>query len=157
MSFSHCSFRGAQVTALPLHGLENCPSQLQKAHLSACGGRRGSPRGPPTPTHATLHNFQTSPSQCGSSSLPQSPSVALTLQHTQYRWVVALRYAKNPEAVPAHFQAPLEGSSPGKKDLQPAHCTLIKDINTNPPDVPLFSVFSCEHAHLFNFSKEECC
>lgn len=62
-------------------------------------------------------------------------------QHTFFMLVQKNYHCQNPEVMPAHFWAALEGSFPGKKDLQPAHCTFSKGIITNPPVVPLFPGF----------------
>lgn len=160
MSFPHCTFREAQVTVLPLHGLKNSlPSQLQKAHPSACEGREGSPRGAtPMPTHPTLHDSQRSPfSHCVT--LPACPKPLLWhwhLKHTQYRCFVPVRYAKIQGSA-----SPLLGSTGGKLSWKErsAASTLHFDkrYKYQPTRCAFIPWFFSEDPHLFNFSRDKCC
>lgn len=91
------TFRGAQVAVLPLHQLKDCfPSQLQKAHPSAWEGREGTPRGatPTPPIPASQLPAKPLFSWCDSSSLPQSPAMALTPKNMLYRAFVPVTCAK---------------------------------------------------------------
>lgn len=129
--------RVTQVTVLPLHRLRNSlPSQLQKAHLSAC---EGSPRGAtPTPPHLTLHN-----SLLHSVPPPACPKPLLWhwhLKHTQYRCSVPVRCAKIQRKCQLTSRKHWREVFWERSAASILH--FIEDINTNPPpDVPLFPGF----------------